>query len=116
MDVRPDATPKAVPKRKSAVVESDEPEPTQTAVLVEEHIEPEPEPETHQEPAPEAHQESKPEAHQDSEPERATVVPADPKPAAAVQVTADGNGETDEPKLGSTLKRLLWGAGNRGGK
>ena len=99
-----------------AVVESDEPEPTQTAVLVEEHIEPEPEPETHQEPAPEAHQESEPEAHQDSEPERATVVPADPKPAAAVQVTADGNGETDEPKLGSTLKRLLWGAGNRGGK
>ena len=32
-----------------------------------------------------------------------------PAPAAA-------NGSDEEPKLGSTLKRLLWGAGNRGGR
>jgi prolipoprotein diacylglyceryl transferase len=92
-----------------AAVVSDE------AVVVE-HTEPEPasEPQAPADTAPVTESEAEPAAEQ--EPKTAAVTPAEAAPAAAAPVTADANGETEEPKLGSTLKRLLWGAGNRGGE
>ena len=52
-----------------------------------------------------------------SEPQPAVAAPAEPVPAADATGSGHANGTTaEEPKLGSALKRLLWGAGNRGGK
>ncbi len=57
--------------------------------------------------------EPQPEPEKTPEPEPQAVAP---ETTPAVPATPEANGDTEEPKLGSTLKRLLWGAGNRGAK
>ena len=101
------------------VVDSSDEVPAESEVVVaaEAHSEPElkqeepqPEPEAEAEPKPEPKPEPK------NEPQPTVVAPTAPVSPAAAEGSVRGNGTTEEPKLGSALKRLLWGAGNRGGK
>ena len=54
------------------------------------------------------------EVEPDVEPEVAEVE-VEVEPEVEVEVEAEPQPEPDAPKVGSTLKRLLWGVGNRGG-
>ncbi len=110
-----------------AVDDEPEPEPEAEAEPVAE-AEAEPEAEAEAEPEPEAEAEPEPVAEEpepepvaeepEPEPEptpapEADSVAATAKPAPVVAEEADGTEEAPEPKLGLTLKRLLWGASKR---
>lgn len=72
-------------------------------------IEPEAEAEVEIEP------EAEPEAEVESEPEAEAEVEIEPEVEIEAEVAAEPQPEPDAPKLGSTLKRLLWGVSNRSG-
>jgi prolipoprotein diacylglyceryl transferase len=108
-----DGTDQAV-ETAEAEVETAEAEPE---VRVE--VEPEVEAEAEVEPEVEAEAEVEPELEVEIEPEAEAEIEPEPEAEAEiepdVEVAAEPQPEPDAPKLGSTLKRLLWGVGNRSG-
>jgi len=136
--VTAEAESQAVPEADVAEPSDDVPAEAVVVVVAEAHpepepqqdVEPEPQAEAEPEPAPEPEPAAKPEPEPEAqaepevepdpapknEPQPAVAAPTAPVPADAAEGSAPANGATEQPKLGSALKRLLWGAGNRGGK